>query len=432
MRLLHIVHQYLPHHVGGTELYTQTLARYQALQEGHDVAIFYPSPQPLADAQAAVEGSVSLREEEGGVRVYAVGLNQRSRAHVFLDTVRQPRALEALQEALDRETPDLVHVQHLMGLPVAVVDEVRRRHIALVITLHDYWFPCANGQLLTNYDGTICAGPNYWINCGRCALARAGLGDRPLLAPAVAPLMAYRGRLTRHALAQADRVIAPTRFVRDTYERVGMPMDRAVVVPHGIQVPAAVLQRAQEPRPPREPNRPLHLVYVGSVAPQKGLHVLVDAVNDLPADAVRLSVYGDLGTFPDYAAQLRAAAGHPGISFCGRIEREAFWRLLLEEADVAVLPTLWYEASPLTIQEMFAARVPLVASRIGAIPEKIRGGIDGLLFPPGDAAALRDTLQRLLDDPSLLPWLRANIRPTRLMEEHVREVGEVYDGLKIG
>jgi len=100
--------------------------------------------------------------------------------------------------------------------------------------------------------------------------------------------------------------------------------------------------------------------------------------------------------------------------------------LLLEEADVAVLPTLWYEASPLTIQEMFAARVPLVASRIGALPEKIRDGVDGLLFTPGDAAALRDTLSRLLQEPQLLQTLRDNIQPTRLMEQHVRDVEQLY------
>lgn len=425
MRILHLVHQYLPHDVGGTELYTQTLARYQAQQQGHHVAIFYPSPLPPGSA-APSQPPISVEEEAHGVRVYGATIGPRSRTAVFLDTFRQRQLSAALQHVLDLEQPDLVHIQHLMGLPASVVQQIQRRSLPLVITLHDYWFPCANGQLLTNYDQTICDGPHYWINCGRCALARAGLGDRPLLAPLAAPLLGARSQLLQRVLAGAGRVIAPTQFVRDTYARLGMPHATTVVVPHGIEVPGAVLQRARRPRPPRPAADPLHVIYVGSLAPQKGLHVLIEAFNRLPPHAARLSIYGDLDKFPDYVAGLQRAAAHPGIQFGGRINRADFWRLLLEEADLAVLPTLWYEVSPLTIQEMFAARVPIVASHIGAMPEKIRDGVDGLLFPPGDVAALQRALQRLLQDRALLLALRNNIQPTRLMQEHVRDVEEVY------
>jgi glycosyltransferase involved in cell wall biosynthesis len=406
--------------VGGTELYTQTLARYQARQEGQRVAVFYPSPEPPAP------DLLSIREEEDGVRVYSANVGPRSRGRVFVDTLRRPEMVQALEAVLKKVRPDLVHIQHLMGLPAAFSNVLNRSRLPVIITLHDYWFPCANGQLITNYDNTICNGPYYWLNCGRCAVARAGLGDRPLLAPALAPLLAYRSRLVQGVLAHADRVIAPTDFVRDMYTRLGMPADRMVVVPHGIQVPSHVLQSAKQPRAPRQAGEPLHIVYVGSIAWQKGLHVLVEAANRLPHGAMRLSIYGDLDKFPNYVAQLRVMAQNPAIHFGGRIERDDFWRLLLEDADVAVLPTLWYEASPLTIQEMFAARVPIAGSRIGALPEKIRDGIDGLLFPPGDAVALQETLTRLLHDPQLLQTLRNNIQPTRLMEEHVRDVGQVY------
>lgn len=419
MRILHVVHQYLPEHVGGTEVYTQTLARYQVQQEGHRAAVFYPSEQQ--SAQGLLES-----QDAGGVHVYGVPLGPRSRTQVFFSTFGQRAIDEALKQVLDREKPDLVHVQHLMGLPTSLLAHFRRAGLPLVITLHDYWFPCANGQLLTNYDNTVCDGPRWWINCGRCALARAGLGDRPALAPAVAPLLGYRSRRLRQILAQADRVVAPTRFVRDTYAELNMPVEKMIVVPHGIEVPQHVLDADPATRSPY-PGHPLHVVYVGSLARQKGLHVLVEAMNRLPEDGVRLSIFGDLETFPDYVQQLRAAARHPGIRFAGRIGRDAFWRTLLQEADVAVLPTLWYEASPLTIQEMFAARVPLVASDVGALPEKIRHGVDGLLFPPGDAAALARILRELYDDPDRLRSLRANVAPTHLMSDHVREVQMIYE-----
>ena len=422
MRLLHLVHQYLPEHVGGVELYTQSLARYQVRQQGHEVAIFYPSEQPPS---AALDGETYfLREQEDGVRVYGVCLGPRNRTRVFLSTFGQKTVSAALDRVLARERPDLVHVQHLMGFPASTVAQVHAAGIPVVITLHDYWFPCANAQLVTNYDNTICAGPSWWLNCAHCALARAGREDDRWLTPFVAPVMAARSFRLRRVLGAAEKIIAPTEFVRDIYAGLGMPTERVRVVSHGIEVPRYVQEHPASER--RHRPGQLHIVYVGSLAWQKGLHVLVEAVNRLPEEGVQLTIFGDLDKSPDYVAGLRSLARHPAIDFAGRVAHEELWPFLLEQADVAVLPTLWYEVSPLTIQEMFAAHVPLVASRIGALPEKIRDGVDGLLFPPGDVDALHRILLRLRDEPELLSRLRRQIRPTRLMEEHVDEVDALY------
>jgi glycosyltransferase involved in cell wall biosynthesis len=418
MRILHVVHQYPPKYVGGTELYTQAVARYQRQQLGHEVTVFFPSVLPGDE-------ELVRRVDDREVAIYAVPLGPRSRRDVFLSLWRQTAANDAFARVLERTRPDIVHLQHLMGLPASLVQQVRVAGIPLVITLHDYWFPCANGQLVTNYDGTVCAGPALWVNCGRCALARGGFGDRPLLSPLVAPLLAHRSYLLRKVLAAADAVIAPNQFVYNTYRELGMPLGNAAIIPHGIEVPQHVLHAP--PRPPRSAGEPLNIFYIGSVAQQKGVHVLIDAMNGLPAEQVRLTLYGDLDKFPEYVATLRERASHPGITFAGRIERDELWSVLLTKADVAVLPTLWYEVSPLTIQELFAARVPVVASRIGALPAMIRHEVDGLLFPPGDADALRATLTRLLAEPALLPRLRASIEPTRLTSEHVADLMTLYE-----
>lgn len=423
MRVLHVTHQYPPHDVGGVEFYTQTLARHQA-QGGSQVAVFYPSPRATHNASGE-RGTVAQREEDD-VRVYAARLGPRNRSRVFLDTFGQRRALRALQVVLDREEPDLVHLQHLMGLPASLTNQLRQRRLPIVITLHDYWFVCANAQLLTNYDETVCDGPDYWINCGRCTLARAGLGDRPLLAPVAAPLLAARGLLLRRILGQAARLIAPTPFVRDTYLRLGAPEQRITVVSHGIEVPNDIQATVPRKRPSREPDQPLQVVYIGGIARQKGLHVLIDAVNGLPPQEVRLTIYGDLTQHRDYAAQLRAMARHPGIRFAGKLERRDLWQILAGEADIGVVPTLWYETASLVIQEFFAAGVPVIGSHIGVLPGRIRHGMDGLLFAPGNAGELRSNLRRLLDESSLLDDLRSNIQPPRLMADHVHDIDRIY------
>lgn len=419
MRILHLVHQYVPEQVGGVELYTQSLARYQTELLGHEAAVIYPS-----EARAG-EGGLHRTSDAEGVAVYAVEIGSRSRARVFLSTFGQTAIAQGLRRALEEIRPTVVHVQHLMGMPTTVVDQALATGAPLVITLHDYWFPCANAQLVTNYDGSVCDGPDWWLNCGRCALARAGVkGDR-WLAPALAPLMAYRSLRLRRVLAQARRVIAPTYFVRDTYDRLGMPTDNIVVVPHGIEVPAHAQAAASHSQ--RRDGR-LHIVYVGSLAWQKGVHVLIDAVNEMDSEKVRLSLYGDLHKYPEYVTSLRAASHHPKIHFGGAIDREALWQLLSREADVVVVPSVWYETASLVIQEAFAAGVPVVASQLGALAERVADGVDGLLFPPGDAGALREQLLRLQDDEKLLDELRANIRPARTIEEHVADIDAVYRG----
>ncbi len=417
MNILHIVHQYPPGHIGGTELYTQWLAEHQVAL-GHQVAVFCP----VAGEQLSAAPDPVL---EKGVRVYRIPVGRPGRLAVFTNTFGQGRLSQLFAQVLEAEQPQLVHVQHLMGLPVAVVEQLRARGIPYVITLHDYWYRCANAQLLTNYDQTICAGPDErWHNCGRCALARAGLNKLDRLAPLVAPVMGRRGRLLEDVFAGAQRVIAPADFMRRTYASMRLPTNHVTVVPFGLDVGPEQVEAAWTAAAQRT-DKTLRIGYAGSIAWQKGVHVLIAAFNQLPHEGVELLIYGNPATFPDYVATLQRTAEHPHIRFAGALSREALWSAF-GELDALVVPSVWYEGSPFIIREAFAAGLPVVASRIGALPEMVREGVDGLLFAAGKAAALRDQLQRLLDDRALLARLRANVEPVLSFAEHVRMVMEVY------
>ena len=418
MRILHVVHQYVPDHVAGTELYTQMVARAQ-VAAGHDVAVFTP-----LNRAGTFEGQAVPEE---GVRVYRVPVGPREATAVFLSTFRQPALIEAFAAVLAAERPDVVHVQHLMGVPSAVGGALRGAGVPYVLALHDYWYGCANGQLLTNDTATICAGPSpHFGNCGRCAAARGGLPAA--LGPLFAPLMAWRNARLEPVFAGAARVLAPNAFVADTYTALGFPAERMVINPLGLDAPPGLAERVAARRAAR-PVGPPRFGYVGSIARQKGVHVLIEALNGLPDDAATLDVYGDMRTFADYAAELRALARHPGIRFHGLLGRDRLWDTLAE-LDALVLPTLWYEASPLVIREAFAAGLPLVASAIGAPGHMVRDGVDGLLFPPGDVAALRLVLLALVERPALLAQLRAAILPVRTVADHVAQIEAIYEQIK--
>lgn len=410
MRILHILHQYLPDHVGGTELYTQVLAHFQ-VEQGDSVAIFVPS---LVSSEWPEPAS------EEGVHVYRFPTGHREPRKIFFDLFGQSAIDQAFAAVLSRERPELVHIQHLMGLPFSIVRQLVHVRIPYVITLHDYWYSCANAQLLTNYDQTICDGPKWGLNCGRCALVRAGKKNARLLAPAVAPILAFRNSQTAFVLMNATALIAPTNFVRQTYVGLGTAKEKIHVIPHGIRLPDMM-----PPKLKREDNF-LDVIYVGGISWQKGLHILVQAFNQLPADSFRLTIYGDESTFPDYSAQLRRLARQPEINFAGRLPHQELWTAL-SSSDVLVVPSLWYETASLIIQEAFAARVPVVASNIGALKERIVDGENGLSIPPGDSNALRDALLQLQSEPGKLATLRANIRPVRSVVEHAQDVSLLYE-----
>lgn len=412
MHLLHLLHQYLPEHVGGTELYTQALS-HSLQQRGHDVTIFH--------RRSAAKSGFERATEAGG-NVYAAWNGPFQPTRRFLATFGDRTLAGAFRKALDEIRPDLVHIQHLMGLPTAVVAELRRRNIPYVVTLWDFWWVCANAQLLTNDSQQLCDGPRAFLNCARCALARAGLPQFSPALPLLALPLARRNQLLRQLLAGAARLIVPANFVRDWYAGHGIPTDRLVVIPPGLDYPPGLAARSLTPRGDNA-ERPFRIGYIGGLAPQKGVHILLEAFAGL-TETAELRIAGDTSFDPAYMARLRQLAG-PGVQFLGKLDRTAVWQML-NQVDVVVVTSLWYETFVFVISEAFAAGVPVIASDLGVLSERVRHEMDGLLVPPGDAGALRAALETLQQEPARLAALRQGIEPVHTLEQHVDAVEALY------
>jgi len=412
MRILHIVHQYPPEHVGGTELYTQMLSSLQVGQ-GNSVSILVPN---------SGDDSRTGSTMEDGVRVIRAPGFRRTPVTEFTGYFSNPVLGRSFRHTVEEFQPDVVHVQHWKGYPASAVGYLAARAIPTVLSLHDYWSICPNAQLVTNYDGTVCAGPDRGLNCARCSLARIGLRDRPLVYQPLSLALNRRNVAATRNFGQHSVAVAPTDFVKQKYLTMGFDSPKIEVIPHGISYPADLASQ-------REPSRRLNLVYVGSVAPIKGLRTLVSAVNGLPADAVSLKIFGGLSSFPDYVEELRALIAHPGITLEGHVDRDRLWSELLQ-ADAFVLPTLWFEASPLVIQEAYAAGLPVIASLIGAASELIVHEQTGLHFTPGSDTELRAAIVRLIDEPGLLAHLRTLLPAVPTIDEHAGQVESLYRRLR--
>lgn len=407
MRVLQLVHQYLPENVGGTELYTCWLSE-ALVQQGYDIAVFYRRSADGTGLTSRLEQSQTIWNARSGL------ITPTNR---FLATFHEPALTKAFAQVLNEFHPDLVHVQHLMGHPVSYISHLQNRQIPYVITLWDFWWVCANAQLIKNKNQQLCAGPQFYLNCAECALSRLGRSwFKPGLPLAAMPL-ALRNHLLRKVLVGAKALIAPSEFVWHWYRKHGIPANRIHMVAPGVNLDGVVSAREQKP------HSPLRFAYLGGISWQKGVHVAVEAFAGLQG-AAELWLIGDDTAYPDYTARLRALAS-PNVYFLGPQDRTGVWKMLAQ-VDVLIVPSLWYETFAFVISEAFAAGVPVIASALGPLKDRVTNEVDGFLVPPGDILAMRRAMQRFLDEPELWSQLRLGIRFPDSIEKHTRTIGEIY------
>ncbi len=419
MRIAFTVHKLPPASLGGTEVYTLSLAQTLARQ-GHRVAIFYPHEGATKLTKAGGPNDMELwqaplpaeRPHENPVSMFW---------HTFRD-----RAIEAaFVEFLAQTQPEVIHFQHVQGVSARLIELAAGR--PRIATLHDYWYFCANSQLVRP-DRQPCAGPSPGCrNCVDCATSRADLTPLRRLRALVAIPLAYRNAYLRKMAGQIDLFISPSAFLRSQYVAQGFPGEKIVVMENGMD-PARLLH-LPPPDKTEARVRP-HFGYLGALAWQKGAHILVDAFNSLPADAASLTLYGSERAFPDYAAEVRAAIRHPHARMAGPIAHDQVGSVL-RTFDALVVPSLWYENSPLVIQEAYLLGVPVIASNLGALAEKVQDGVVGRLFPPGDSAALANLLAEIVAQPTLLQAYRAQITPPPTIEEQAASLAGIYRSLVV-
>jgi glycosyltransferase involved in cell wall biosynthesis len=211
----------------------------------------------------------------------------------------------------------------------------------------------------------------------------------------------------------------------DAHVAVGAASARQVEAYEGLPPGSvrAVLNGVPDSGPPDGPPSDGRLVATGRLDRQKGFDVLLDALAGLPGP--RLVLVGD---GPERAAlQAQAAAlGVAGrVRFRGWTERP---RDELPGAAAFVLPSR-SEGSPLAIAEAMLAGVPVVATRVGSVPELVRDGETGLLVDKDDPAALRAALRRLLDDPGLRARTGACGREVAVAELTAARMAAAYQAL---
>lgn len=428
MHILLAVHHLPPRYRGGAEGLTLRLARSLAAR-GHEVqlvAIEHIDRGPR-DAAGWVDEIVD------GVDVRRLSFDLAAAPDADLWEYDNPWVGGVLQELIRRRRPDVLH---LVGGYLMTGRALRVAHdeeVPSVVSLTDYWFLCRRITMLRS-DGALSTLPIDPATCARClgeerrrfripgqlvpGLMRAYWRTRR---SSTATLRA-RSQFLAETLKGVDALISPSSFLRTMYRQAGMTTDDFVVIPHGPDLPrleAARLNKAESPH--------LRIGYLGQIAWHKGVHVLVEAARRIDDPRLSVDIYGDVNHFPDYASRLkRLAEGDARIRLAGTYAGQNEVGKILQELDVIVVPSIWYENCPNVIQEAFAHRIPVIATNLGGMAEMVSHGKSGLLFRVADAADLTAQLRRLLSDPGLLPALRDGVPAVKTFADEVAEIESVY------
>jgi glycosyltransferase involved in cell wall biosynthesis len=402
VRVLHVIHDYLPRHRAGSELYVQALCRAQ--RPRHEVRVLCAE----YDTRRR-HGSLSERLHDG-VEVIELVNNWRFRS--FEESWRSPEVGAALAEALDRARPEVVHVHNLLDLSLELPALARARGAAVVATLHDYTPFCpSGGQRVHVAEEHVCRTIDV-ERCARCFAgsvwsARMSRGIRGWLerilrrssgARPEPEQLAARLEAARRALEAFDVLVAPSKSLAAEYAALGAPRERIEVSDYGLPPLAAERSTGRGER--------LRIGYVGTPIWHKGVHVLLEAAAGLPDGRWDLDVWGDTSVAPAYSRRLRRRAEGLPVRFRGAFgsgEANDVYAAL----DVLVVPSLWLENSPLVVHEAFLAGVPVVAARIGGLADLVEHERSGLLYEPASPAALRAALLRCIREPGLLERLAA-------------------------
>jgi glycosyltransferase involved in cell wall biosynthesis len=452
LKVLVVIHGYPPTAVAGTELCAQRLC--VALRErGHEIFVF------TREERLGYPEYKIMNDERDGIPIVRI-VNNFTKLRKDYYYEYHPRVEEIFERYLLRIEPDLVHVQHLAGASWGIPKIVKKHGVPLVISLHDYWYPCERVQLLRP-EGRICPDPDGGRNCALyCAhgslslLASAvmertrfafGLLDRfpgerlALKTAAAFQRLAMRRKTRRLArvygrrcerlmggLRTADLLISPSEKARSIYTGLGVPDSRHMVIPHGM--PEIKVRELAFEEEDYDGARPLIVGYIGNIMAHKGVALLLKAVKKFPPSKIQLKMYGRSYP-PRYARIIKKVAGR---FHAGQLEIHGVYRpddlpKILAGLDLLVIPSLWHETFNLVLWEAWAAGLPVIVSRVGAMVDFVREGVDGLTLAPGDWRDLYKKLSQVLGEPSLLQRLRKGItRRCISLDENAERYEEAF------
>ena len=376
-RILVIAHAHPDFSLGGGELAAYNL--YQAYRDDPQVEEAWFLGR--VDRGRGATGAISLRRPNEYLWEQGIG------DWHLLKAAHRESVLTWFADLLRALKPTIVHMHHYMHLGMECIRVIKQvdPSIRVHLTLHEYMAICRNNGQMVKTDGKRLCSRATDEDCRMCFPKHS----------------AEDFWLRRHYIGShfdlVDGFVSPSNFLRQRYIDWGVAPERIVVIENG--------QPGELPSPPRllrEGETRNRFGFFGQITPYKGLDVLLGALTQLRRKERRdivLEVHGanlELQTveYRERVESLRKPLIEEGVvQWVGSYQPHEL-RKRMAGVDWVVVPSIWWENSPMVIQEAFLCGRPLLVSDIGGMAEKVRDGVDGMHVATGNhsqwASALRD------------------------------------------
>ena len=435
MKILLATHQYFPEHIGGTEVYTHGIAS-RLLKKGDAVAVV----TYIESTSGKRKDHIIIKSDYADVPIYQIHYNLANDPAPVKAEYNNPYIKELFQKILNEFQPDIVHFTHGMKISGSTIEACYEAGIPYLVTLTDFWFICPRHTLM-KWNDKLCEGPEHATYCIKCLHKTHGffpekvmkmpewqlrlltnIGIRLFRKPTSALLagasqLSHRNSFLKQQLLKAKYIICLSNFQKEIFIRNGYPGNKLLVLNHGLET--GVYLKKEDGQ-----GNLIKMITVSSVVHHKGVHIAVEAFKRSSNRNLRLQIYGNVSGKDSYHEMIRNAAKDDArIELHGLVPEKDLGRIF-SQADVFLLPVIWYENEPLVLKAAIYAGLPIMASNIGSIPENIAEGNNGWLLPPGDIQAWTDAFDHL----SRAKIQTLNISPGRVKttDESFEEILSLY------
>lgn len=438
MKILQVVHVFLPKCVGGTEIYTYSLCK--ELNNRNDVCLFF------SDSGIDI-GEFIKRGYYDDLAFMSINPLQYAGHFTYLNllkpggyfTCTNKRVDKAFKTLIEEFKPDIIHFQHLINLSTNLVNIAYQAKIPMVFTTHDYWLLCPKAHLIDN-NLNACMTINNKSKCIKCLwssriyrFTKIKLSQpktyielpKNLIKIVLNPLtllhtilyVSYiRPKAIQEIIEKIDIIITPSHPLYDKLVERGVPEDKMACLDLGIT--GTVSEHIQ-----KTPSKQLRFAFIGLIAPSKGIQVLIEAFNHI--ENATLDIHGPLG---EDRRKYMKLIKNENIKLKGEFKHEEVQKVF-SNIDILIIPSVCMENSPLTIREAFATKTPVIASNIGGLPEMVQDGKTGLIFEVGDAKDLFEKIRYFIANPSEVKRMSREIRPVKTIGENAIEMETIYKDL---
>lgn len=387
LKILKVIHGFPPDFMAGSEVYSFTLCK-ELAKMGHKVFVFtrieneFDEPYSIYD-ESYINGEFVKDSHLKDSNALSIRRINKPKDYTYKAKFYDCRLEAEFRAYLEEVQPDIVHFGHLAHLSINLVKIAKAYNKPVVFTLHDFWLYCVRGQLIDS-NLKLCNAPSV-EKCLSCSPYHTLESEVRL---ALENLQEVR--------EQIDLFISPSHTLRDYFIKQGIQAHKIIYQKYGFDKESITYKKRVFDK-----SDSLNFAYMGRIIPTKGIKILLESFEMLHKryPTQKLRIYGDIGKSKRF---LQASF----IEFMGGYDNKDI-NAILQDIDVLIVPSLWLENAPLVIQEAFLAGVIVVSADIGGMYELIANH-RGLCFQAGSASSLANTLEQIMQNPSILNALPDN------------------------